>query len=134
MTGRKVAQALEELSSHHALHRSITVDNGTEFWSKALDEWAYRRKVQLEFIRPGRPVENGFVESFNGRLRDQCLNTELFYSLEDAERKLEAWREDYNTHRPHSALGDTSPRDFIRQSRNQSLQKGRSLRMRRTGS
>jgi putative transposase len=74
--------------------------------------WAYRRAVQLEFIRPGKPVENAFIESFNGRLRDECLNGQLFFSIDDVRRKLEAWRIDYNTNRPHSSLGDMSPREY----------------------
>lgn len=114
MTGKSVAQALERLSLSHSLPRVIQVDNGSEFFSKAMDTWAYRRGVQLEFIRPGRPVENAFVESFNGRLRDECLNDHLFFSIDDARRKLEVWRIDYNTNRPHSSLGDMSPREYAR--------------------
>ena len=113
MTGKSVARALERLSFHHQLPKVITVDNGTEFFSKAMDSWAYRRGVQLEFIRPGKPVENAFIESFNGRLRDECLNANLFFSIEDARRKLEAWRVDYNTVRPHSSLGDRSPSELL---------------------
>ena len=112
MTGKSVAQALEQLSFHHSLPKAITVDDGSELYSKAMDSWAYRRGVRLEFIRPGRPVENAFIESFNGRLRDECLNGQLFSSIDDAGRKLEAWRADYNTHRPHSSLGDMSPREY----------------------
>jgi putative transposase len=85
--------------------RSITVDHGTEFTSRALEDWAYQRGVQLDFIRPGKPVENAFIESFNGRLRDECLNVHQFLSLDDARRKIEAWRRDYNHDRPHSSLG-----------------------------
>lgn len=114
MTGKSVAQALERLSLGHPLPQVIQVDNGSEFFSKAMDSWAYRRGVQLEFIRPGKPVENAFIESFNGRLRDECLNDELFFSIDDARRKLETWRTDYNTNRPHSSLGDMSPREYAR--------------------
>ena len=112
MTGKRVARALERLSLDHPLPRVISVDNGSEFYSQAMDSWAYRRGVQLEFIRPGRPVENAFIESFNGRLRDECLNDQLYFSIEDVRRKLEAWRIDYNTNRPHSSLGDMSPREY----------------------
>jgi putative transposase len=80
MTGQGVARALERLSLSRALPQVIQVDNGSEFYSKAMDTWAYRRGVQLEFISPGRPVENAFIESFNGRLRDECLNDELFFT------------------------------------------------------
>jgi len=91
---------------------SITVDNGTEFSSKAMDLWAYANGVHLDFIRPGRPVENGYIESFNGRLRDECLNVEVFFALADARHKLERWQQDFNHHRPHSALADRTPAEF----------------------
>ena len=114
MTGKAVARALERLSFTRPLPRVIRVDNGSEFYSQAMDSWAYRRGVQLQFIRPGKPVENAFIESFNGRLRDECLNANLFFSIEDARRKLEAWRLDYNTQRPHSSLADRTPSEFAR--------------------
>lgn len=93
---------------------TITVDNGSEFYSKAMDEWAYKRGVGLDFIRPGRPVENGYIESFNGKLRDECLNVHLFWDIEDAREKLEVWRLDYNNTRPHSALAGLPPAVFAR--------------------
>src|ERR1051325_894228 len=82
---------------------------GSEFASRVMDAWAYRHRIQLEFIRPGKPVENGFIESFNGRLRDECLNVEVFFTLEDVREKLTRWREDYNHQRPHSSLQDETP-------------------------
>ena len=85
---------------------------GTEFASKAMDHWAYLNGVHLDFIRAGRPVENGYIESFNGRLRDECLNVEVFFSLTDARSKLAIWLHDYNHHRPHSALADRTPAEF----------------------
>jgi len=85
---------------------------GTEFQSKAMDVWAYQQGVQLDFIRPGRPTENGYIESFNGRLRDECLNVQVFFTVADARDKLERWRQDYNQVRPHSALGDSAPEVF----------------------
>jgi putative transposase len=91
---------------------SITVDNGSEFASRAMDAWAYRHGILLDFIPPGEPVENGHIESFNGRLRDECLNVNLFFSCEDAKEELEAWREDYYMTRPHSPLGDEAPVAF----------------------
>jgi putative transposase len=91
---------------------SITVDNGSEFAGRVMDGWAHRHGVQLAFIRPGRPTENSFIESFNGRLRDECLNVELFAALEDAQKILQAWRRDYNHQRPHSALKDDTPAGF----------------------
>jgi putative transposase len=83
--------------------------------SRALEDWAYSRGVQLDFIRPGKPVENAFIEAFNGRLRDECLNVHQFTSTDDAKGKIEAWRIDYNRHRPHSSLGHLTPDEFYAQ-------------------
>lgn len=94
--GEKVAQALELVVAQRGAPRAITVDNGSEFASRVMDAWAYRHGIQLDFIRPGKPVENGFIESFNGRLRDECLNLEVFFTLEDVREKLARWQEDYN--------------------------------------
>jgi putative transposase len=111
--GMKVAQALEHARHERGhLPESITVDNGSEFCSRAVEAWAMTDDVQLCFIRPGRPVENGFIESFNGRLRDECLNVEWFSSLDDARRKLAKFREHYNRERPHSSLADRTPAAF----------------------
>jgi putative transposase len=112
LSGEKVSTALDKVVALRGAPESITVDNGTEFTSKALDIWAYRNNVHLDFIRPGRPVENGYIESFNGKLRDECLNVEVFFNLADARRKLYLWRRDYNHHRPHSALADRTPAEF----------------------
>jgi putative transposase len=112
LSGEKVATALDRVVALRGTPRSITVDNGTEFASKAMDHWAYLNGVHLDFIRPGRPVENGYIESFNGRLRDECLNVEVFFSLADARRKLATWLHDYNHYRPHSALADRTPAEF----------------------
>ena len=79
-----------------------------------MDVWAHQAGVKLDFIRPGRPVQNGYIESFNGRLRDECLNTEVFSNLADAREKLECWRRDYNGMRPHSALAERTPEEFGR--------------------
>lgn len=113
MTGKKVAEVLERAQRERGfLPESITVDNGSEFSGRALEAWAIANGVQLCFIRPGRPVENGFIESFNGRLRDECLNVEWFESLDDARQKLARFREHYNHQRPHSALADRAPAVF----------------------
>lgn len=87
---------------------------GSEFASKAMDAWSYQYGVHLEFIRPGKPIDNGYIESFNGRLRDECLNVETFFDLIDVREKLERWRRDYNQVRPHSSLGDRAPAEFAR--------------------
>jgi putative transposase len=91
------------------------VDNGPEFVSKALDNYSYQNNIKLEFSRPGKPVDNAFIESFNGSLRDECLNTNWFLSIEDAQDKLEAWRVDYNEYRPHSSLDNMTPAEFAGQ-------------------
>jgi putative transposase len=91
---------------------SITVDHGTEFISKVLDEWCYMRGVKLDFIRPGKPTDNRFIESFNGRLRDECLNVNEFAPLDQAREVLAMWKHDYNHHRPHGSLGRLTPSEF----------------------
>ena len=90
----------------------IQVDNGSEFISKALDLWAYENKVILDFSRPGKPTDNPYIESFNGSFRDECLNLHWFLSLEDARQKIETWRQDYNSFRPHSSLDGLTPNQF----------------------
>ena len=113
MSGEIVSRVLDRVLGERPGPRSITVDHGTEFQSRALEDWAYRRGVQLDFIRPGKPVENAFIESFNGRLRDECLNVHQFASLAEAQAVIEAWRVDYNTRRPHSSLGHLTPSEFV---------------------
>ena len=113
MSGHKVADALDRRLADGPVPVSLTVDHGTEFTSKALEEWAWQRGIKLDFTRPGKPMDNGHIESFNGRLRDECLNVNQFLSIEDAKAKIEAWRIDYNRHRPHSSLGHLTPSEFI---------------------
>jgi len=91
----------------------IQVENGSEFISKALDHWAYENTVTLDFLRPGKPTDNPYIESFNGSFRDECLNLHWFLSLEDARDKIEAWRQEYNSYRPHSSLGGLTPDEYI---------------------
>lgn len=92
---------------------AITCDNGSEFTSRHFDSWAYFRKIDLDFIRPGKPVENAFIESFNGRLREECLSQNWFVDLDDAQAALTAWREDYNESRPHTSLGGLAPVEYV---------------------
>ena len=115
--GGRVVRFLEELATKSGYPKSITVDNGPEFISNALDQWAHAHGVQLLFSRPGKPVDNAFIESFNGRLRDECLNTNWFYGLEHARDVVAAWLQDYNERRPHSSLGGLTPREYERQLR-----------------
>jgi putative transposase len=113
----QVVAAMTRISSIRAAPRTIRVDNGPEFISKALDRWAHENGVTLDFSRPGKPTDNAFVESFNGRLRDECLNEHLFPSLAAARGIIEAWRTDYNTVRPHSSLGEMAPAEFTNRPR-----------------
>ncbi len=115
MSGELVGQVLDRVLAEGLRSRSITVDHGTEFQSRALEDWAYHRGVQLDFIRPEKPVENAFIESFNGRLRDECLNVHQFATLAQAQAVIEVWRCDYNQQRPHRSLGNLTPAEFIGQ-------------------
>jgi putative transposase len=112
LPGERVVRELDELIAVRGLPEMIVTDNGPEFAGKALDAWAYRRGVKLHFIRPGKPVENAYVESFNGKFRDECLNEHWFTSLAHARDVIEAWRKDYNEVRPHSSLGNQTPAAF----------------------
>jgi putative transposase len=110
--GARVVSVLERLAETRGLPEIITMDNGPEFTGRHLDEWAVRRGIKLNFIRPGKPMENAFAESFNGRLRDECLNTNWFINLKHAKEVIESWRQDYNQVRPHSSLKDLTPQEY----------------------
>jgi len=111
-----VVAVLERIGREHGLPKTIRVDQGTEFVSRDLDLWAYQRGVVLDFSRPGKPTDNGFIESLNGKFRAECLNTHWFMSLEDACRKMEDWRRHYNEERPHSAIGYKPPITLLNRS------------------
>jgi putative transposase len=110
--GQRVVTALSKIASTRGLPENIIVDNGPEFISNVLDAWAYERGVKLHFIRPGKPVDNAYMESFNGKFRDECLNQNWFMSLGHARQVIEEWRVDYNMVRPHSSLDDMTPIEF----------------------
>lgn len=112
LSGQRVTRVLDRLLETRGKPAALVTDNGPEFVSRALDAWAYQHKVELRFIRPGKPIENCFVESFNGKFRDECLNQHWFTDLSDARRTIEAWRLDYNQVRPHSSLGGLAPQQF----------------------
>jgi putative transposase len=112
ISGERVARGLDQIAERRGLPEVIVVDNGSEFTSRDLDEWAYRRGVRLHFIEPGKPTQNCFVESFNGKFREECLNERWFTSMHDAETKIELWRLDYNGTRPHSSLDNLTPQEF----------------------
>ncbi len=113
LKGATIVAVLDRLKATVGLPQRLAVDNGPEFISKALDAWAYRNGVALEFSRPGKPTDNAFVESFNGHFRQECLDQHWFASLEEARRIIEAWRIEYNTERPHQALRYGTPADFV---------------------
>lgn len=108
-TGADVVETLERVCSRLGYPKSIRVDQGPEFVSKDLDLWAYAKNVELDFSRPGKPTDNAFIESLNGKFRAECLNAHWFMNLADARRKCESWRVEYNNHRPHSAIGYEVP-------------------------
>ena len=116
LRGTDVVNVLEHLkSTRKIVFKRIQTDNGSEFISKEMDQWAYENKVTMDYSRLGKPTDNPFVESFNGSFRDECLNAHLFLSLQDAVEKIEAWRVEYNQYRPHSSLNDLTPIEFIEQ-------------------
>ena len=112
LPGERVARVLDRAAARYGWPETIVMDNGPEFRSRALDQWAWERGVTLHFIQPGKPIQNAFVESFNGKLRQECLNESWFTSLDDARRTIEAWRQDYNQVRPHQSLGWIPPEVF----------------------
>lgn len=112
LPGRKVVAVLERIASTRGSPAVLVSDNGPEFTGRAVGLWAYRRHIRRHFIAPGKPVENAFIESFNGRLRDECLDQHWFESLAEAQAVIEAWRQDYNGQRPHGALGRLTPLEY----------------------
>ena len=114
LSGVRVARELDQLITSRGKPQMIVSDNGSEFISRDLDLWAYQKGVILDFSRPGKPTDNAFIESFNGKLRAECLNAHWFMSLDDAREKMEAWRRDYNEVRPHSAIGNRTPISLLK--------------------
>jgi len=112
LTGTRVVGVLERLRERRGLPQILVTDHGPEFAGRALDVWAYEQGVKLYFIEPGKPVQNAFIESFNGKMRDECLNEHWFLSLGEARQTIEAWRRDYNEVRPHTSLGNRTPQEF----------------------
>ena len=112
--GLRERRVLDRIASERGLPEAIVLDNGPEFRERALAAWSEERGVRLEFIQPDKPVQNAYVESFNGRLRDECLNANWFTSLSDARRKVETWRVDYNQQRPHSSSDYLPFAEFVR--------------------
>lgn len=116
LRGEDVVAVLNRLVARRKAPKFLFVDNGSEFSGRLVDLWAYHHQVRIDFSRPGKPTDNSFIETFNGSLRDECLNVHWFESLEDAKASIEAWRADYNESRPHMSLKDLSPAEFARRS------------------
>jgi putative transposase len=112
LSGTRVARVLDQLIETYGKPEYIVSDNGPEFTSNALDKWAYDRKIFHQFIKPGKPYQNCYVERFNGKLRDECLNENWFMNVAEAREIIENWRMDYNRVRPHSSLGNMAPEEF----------------------
>jgi putative transposase len=112
LPSRRVTRALDRVISERGRPESIRLDNGAELTSRHFLAWGIDRRIALAHIQPGKPVQNAFIESFNGRLRDECLNTSWFRNLWEARRKITAWRKEYNEYRPHSSLGYRTPYEF----------------------
>ena len=119
-----MTRVLDRAGELHGFPKTIVVDNGPEFTGRALDAWAHRRGIQIHFIRPGKPVENAFAESFNGRLREECLNQHVFADLRAAQELIQSWHDDYNLVRPHSSLGGLSPAQALARRRVQHAEHG----------
>jgi len=121
LSGSRVVRELQALCEQRGYPKTIVSDNGAELTSTAVLKWVQETGIDWHYIQPGKPTQNAFIESFNGRLRDECLNETLFSSLRDARYELSRWREDYNQVRPHSALGNLSPAEFVKKLAQQKL-------------
>lgn len=119
--GARVCRILDRVFLTRPLPQTLILDNGPEFAGTALDVWAAQHGVHLHFIQPGKPVQNAFIESFNGKFRDECLNEHWFLTLQEAQLVIEAWRREYNEERTHSAIGDVTPQEFITNYQNGAL-------------
>ena len=114
MPAERVIRSLERAAETYGLPKRIVVDNGPEFASQAMQRWAQARDIELHYIEPGKPTQNAFIESFNARLRDECLNEHVFSNVQEAQAVLEKWRQQYNEERPHGSLGGQTPNEFAR--------------------
>ncbi len=117
LSGIRVARELDLIAERRGQPCMVVSDNGTELTSNAILKWQEDRQVEWHYIAPGKPMQNGLIESFNGRMRDECLNQHLFDSLRHARHLIAAWRDDYNNHRPHSSLAGMTPREYANRSK-----------------
>ena len=113
INGERLCRMMDRVFANRPLPETIIMDNGPEFTGQALELWAIKNKVRLHFIQPGKPTQNAFCESFNGKFRDECLNENWFLTLSEAQVIIEAWRREYNEERMHSSIGDLTPMEFI---------------------
>jgi putative transposase len=113
LRGEDVVEVLNRLVRHRGAPKYLFADNGAEFTGQLVDLWAYHHGTRIDFSRPGKPTDNAFIETFNGSLRDECLNVHWFETLAEAQRLIEAWRIDYNESRPHMALGNKTPAEYL---------------------
>ena len=120
---QKVISVLDRIALERSLPERIIIDNSPEYIAKVLKEWAKRNQVALNYITPGKPMENGYIESFNGKFREECLNQNWFQNIKEASIIAEQWREDYNNNRPHSALGYLTPKEYLRQKEEEKIRK-----------
>ncbi len=114
LNGHRVRDELEKIIEVRGMPGRILSDNGTEFTSTAILKWCHEKGLRWDYIQPGKPYQNGYIESFNGKLRDECLNENWFTSLREAKRLVEEWRSEYNERRPHSSLGGRTPAEVAR--------------------
>ncbi len=129
LPGARVVRVLDRLAVLRGLPDTIVIDNGSEFTGRVLDAWANKHGVKLHFIDPGKPVQNAYIESFNGKFRDECLDLHWFTGLADAKAKIESWRVEYNRVRPHSSLGDATPESFAERFKTEHPEVGLSLQL-----
>lgn len=121
ITGKVVTEFIDQVSTIFGYPKRIRVDNGPEFSSRVFHRWASERGILIEHIRPGKPMDNAFIESFNGKFRDECLNEHWFLTLQDAQNKIETWRNQYNKQRPHRTLGGLTPYEFFKEQQTKNL-------------
>lgn len=115
LSGGRVVRELDAIIARRGQPLTVVSDNGTEFTCMAIPRWSQDRQIDWHYIAPGKPMQTGFIESFNGSFRDECLNETLFSSLSEARDRISAWKEDDNSHRPHASLGNLTPNEFATQ-------------------
>lgn len=129
ITGKVVSEFIDQLSIRYGYPKRIRVDNGPEFISRVFHQWALSRGILIEHIRPGKPQDNAYIESFNGKFRDECLNEHWFLTVQDAQQKIEAWRNQYNRQRPHSSLSGLTPYAFFKEQQTKNLTRGKTVNL-----